>query len=230
MKTKENTISNIVDYFIYKDIIKSPDVYKTGEAITTDWYNNINNKEKYKIWKKTIDEWWNKYGYKKYDEIYTDKMVDEYTSGDIQKWWKSNIKKEINNEWSMKLGNYLSLNNFTLDNTDENIKINNKRQKQNNKSKNKTNNKRLIKKKQIIEQLLKEVDMVHTAPVEVWNDSRTKGGYIKIIYDNTSGNTTEGIQEIINILQTEIFGWEYIMRHEEFYWKGGAWENKYEKE
>ena len=32
---------------------------------------------------------------------------------------------------------------------------------------------------------------------------------------------------IMKVLQMELKGWEYLMKHEEFYWADGDWENNY---
>ena len=75
---------------------------------------------------------------------------------------------------------------------------------------------------------LVETKLQPTAPFSVESDD-VWGGYIRIQYDNQSGTTTEGVEELISVLQAELFGWQYIMKHEEFYWEDGAWENKYDK-
>ena len=75
---------------------------------------------------------------------------------------------------------------------------------------------------------LLETKLQATAPFSVESDD-VWGGYIRIQYDNQSGTTTEGVEELISVLQAELFGWQYIMKHEEFYWEDGAWENKYDK-
>jgi len=82
-------------------------------------------------------------------------------------------------------------------------------------------------KNKITEKLL-ETKLQSTAPFSVEADD-VWGGYIRIQYDNQSGTTTEGVEELIKVLQIELMGWEYVMKHEEFYWEDGAWENKYDK-
>ena len=71
-----------------------------------------------------------------------------------------------------------------------------------------------------------ETELVPTALFSV-ESSEIWGGFIHIQYDNQSGTTTEGVEELINVLQAELRGWEYIMKHEQFFWKHGAWKNKY---
>ena len=73
-----------------------------------------------------------------------------------------------------------------------------------------------------------ETELVSTAPFSVESND-IWGGYVRIQYDNQSGTTTEGVESILQVLRAEIAGWEYVLKHDQFYWKDGAWENKYVK-
>ena len=41
-----NLTENITDYFIQVGILKSPEAYNDGDTFTTDWYNNLQHKQK----------------------------------------------------------------------------------------------------------------------------------------------------------------------------------------
>jgi hypothetical protein len=86
-----------------------------------------------------------------------------------------------------------------------------------------------LKKNMVMEvQRIKETKLQSTAPFSIESDD-VYGGYVRIQYDNQSGATTEGVESLIQVFKAEIAGWEYILKHEEFYWADGAWENKYVK-
>ena len=147
-----------------------------------------------------LDIWWEETGREMFDKYYTDEMADNYT--DIG----GDIQKWFINKVKGKI---------------DDMK---KQAERHSKSKQKQ-----IKTNMITEvRRIVETELQSTAPFSVESDD-VWGGYIRIQYDNQSGTTTEGVEELISVLQAELFGWQYIMKHEEFYWEDGAWENKYDK-
>ena len=149
---------------------------------------------------KDLDKWWEETGREMFDKYYTDEMADNYT--DIG----GDIQKWFSNKVKFKI---------------DDMK---KQAERHSKSKQKQ-----IKTNMITElRRIVETELQPTAPFSVEADD-VWGGYIRIQYDLQSGTTTEGVEEIMKVLQAELHGWEYIMKHEEFYWADGAWENKYDK-
>jgi hypothetical protein len=231
--TGDEDAESIVDYYMQVGILKHPKEFKLGDSITTDWYNKLEDKERERVWKDAGDAWWKAYGIKRYDEYFTDEISAMKEEGDIQEYYMKQLYKKLENE----KGNI--------------PKVIKKRYANARKKKNKLPKNRMPKVdtgilnsrglklgggmaiKNKITEMLKETKMQATAPQWVMSDpidTGIEGSYIKIYYDPKSGTTTEGIEEIISVLQAELFGWEYVMRHEEFYWEDGAWENKYDKE
>ena len=135
-----------------------------------------------------------------FDEYYTDEMADNYTDiGGV-------IQKWFSNKVSVKI---------------DDMK---KQAEKHSKSKQKQ-----IKTNMITElRRIVETELVPTAPITVETDD-VYGGYVRIQYDNQSGTTIEGVESLIKVFKAEVAGWEYIMKHEEFYWADGDWENKYVK-
>ena len=149
---------------------------------------------------KDLDKWWEETGREMFDKYYTDVVAEEYT--DVG----GDLQKWFSNKVSVKI---------------DDMK---KQAEKHSKSKQKQ-----IKTNMITEhRRLVETKLQPTAPFSV-ESSEIWGGFIHIQYDNQSGTTTEGVEEIMKVLQAELFGWDYVMKHEEFYWKHGAWENKYVK-
>ena len=231
--TGDEDAESIVDYYMQLGILKHPKEFKLGDSITSDWYNNLEDKERERAWKDAGDAWWKAYGIKRYDEYYTDEISAMKEEGDIQEYYMKQLYKKLENE----KGNI--------------PKVIKKRYANARKKKNKLPRNRMPKVdtgilnnrglkfgggmaiKNKITEMLRETKMQATAPQWVMSDpidTGIEGSYIKIYYDPKSGTTTEGIEEIISVLQAELFGWEYVMRHEEFYREDGAWENKYDKE
>ena len=149
---------------------------------------------------KDLDIWWEETGREMFDKYYTDEMADNYTDiGGDLQKWFSNKVK------------------FKIDDMK-------KQAEKHSKSKQKQ-----IKTNMITElRRIVETELQPTAPFSV-ESSEIWGGFIHIQYDNQSGTTTEGVEEIMKVLQAELFGWQYIMKHQAFYWADGAWENKYVK-
>jgi len=222
---------SIVDYYMKVGIIKVPKEFKMGDSITTDWYNNLEAKERERVWKDAGDAWWKDYGITSFEELYTEEMSSNFVEGDIQEFYMKKVYDKIQDDKSgvekllkQKYG-----------------KVKKKKRKKFNLPKNNMKTKvdsgvlhhgKGLAMKNKITEMLRETKMQATAPQWVMSDpidTGIEGSYIKIYYDPKSGTTTEGIEEIISVLQAELFGWEYVMRHEEFYWEDGAWENKYDK-
>jgi len=149
---------------------------------------------------KDLDKWWKETGREMFDKYYTDVVAEEYTDvGGDLQKWFSNKVK------------------YKIDDMK-------KQAEKHSKSKQKQ-----IKTNMITEvRRIVETELQPTAPFSVESDE-IWGGYVRIQYDNQSGTTTEGVEEIMKVLQAELFGWDYVMRHQEFYWLDGAWENKYVK-
>ena len=228
--TEDSDASSIVDYYMRVGIMKSPKEYKMGDRVTTDWFDGLDAKEKERVWKDAGTAWWKAYGIKNYDELYTNEIASErFVEGDIQDYYMKKVYDRLRDG----------------DNDIQQImkkKYNNKKKKKHNLPKNKMrmpdsnilNNRGykfgggMAMKNKITEVLL-ETELQSTAPFSVESND-VWGGWIRIQYDNQSGTTTEGVEELIKVLQAELFGWEYVMKHEEFFWKDGAWENKFDKE
>ena len=149
---------------------------------------------------KDLDIWWEETGREMFDKYYTDEMPDNYTDiGGDLQKWFSNKVK------------------FKIDDMKKQAERHSKSKQKQIKTNMITEHRRLV-----------ETELVPTAAFSV-ESSEIWGGFIHIQYDNQSGTTTEGVEEIINVLQAELFGWQYIMKHQAFYWADGAWENKYVK-
>ena len=147
-----------------------------------------------------LDKWWEETGREMFDKYYTDEMADNYT--DIG----GDLQKWFSNKVKGKI---------------DNMK---KQAERHSKSKQKQ-----IKTNMITEhRRLVETKLQPTAPFSIESDD-VYGGYVRIQYDNQSGTTTEGVESLIQVFKAEVAGWDYVMRHQEFYWIDGAWENKYVK-
>ena len=149
---------------------------------------------------KDLDIWWKETGREMFDKYYTDVVAEEYTDvGGDLQKWFSNKVK------------------FKIDDMKKQAEKHSKSKQKKIKTNMITEHRRLV-----------ETKLQPTAPFSVEADD-VWGGYIRIQYDHQSGTTTEGVESIINVLQAELFNWQYLMKHEEFYWADGAWENKYDK-
>tara|TARA_B100001971_G_C18105104_1_gene491060 strand:+ start:138 stop:896 length:759 start_codon:yes stop_codon:yes gene_type:complete len=230
--SEDNDTESIIDYYMQVGILKTPKEFKMGDSITTDWYNKLEDKEREKVWKDAGDAWWKAYGITRYDEFFTDEISTMEEEGDIQEYYMKKVYNKLKDE----------------KNTIPKIL-----KKKYAKGKKKKRKKHVLPKKRMkqvdtgilnnrgykfgggvelknkITELLRETKLQPTAPFSVESDD-VYGGWIRIQYDNQSGTTTEGVEELISVLRTEMMGWEYILKHEEFYWEDGAWENKYDKE
>ena len=228
----DDDAESIIDYYMKVGIIKVPGEFKMGGSITTDWYNNLEDKERERIWNDAGDAWWKAYGINTFEELYTEEMADNFVEGDIQEFYMKKVYDKIQDD---KIGVEKILKQRYG-------KVKKKERSKKKLPKNKMkmprggilNNRYKLNtggvglKNKITEKLL-ETKLQSTAPFSVEADD-VWGGYIRIQYDNQSGTTTEGVEELIKVLQIELMGWEYVMKHEEFYWEDGAWENKYDKE
>ena len=227
----DDDAESIIDYYMKVGIIKVPGEFKMGGSITTDWYNNLEDKERERIWNDAGDAWWKAYGINTFEELYTEEMADNFVEGDIQEFYMKKVYDKIQDD---KIGVEKILKQRYG-------KVKKKERSKKKLPKNKMkmprggilNNRYKLNtggvglKNKITEKLL-ETKLQSTAPFSVEADD-VWGGYIRIQYDNQSGTTTEGVEELIKVLQIELMGWEYVMKHEEFYWEDGAWENKYDK-
>jgi len=228
----DDDAESIIDYYMKVGIIKVPGEFKMGGSITTDWYNNLEDKERERIWNDAGDAWWKAYGINTFEELYTEEMADNFVEGDIQEFYMKKVYDKIQDD---KIGVEKILKQRYG-------KVKKKERSKKKLPKNKMkmprggilNNRYKLNtggvglKNKITEKLL-ETKLQSTAPFSVEADD-VWGGYIRIQYDNQSGTTTEGVEALIKVLQIELMGWEYVMKHEEFYWEDGAWENKYDKE
>jgi len=232
----DENAESIIDYYMKVGVIRIPKDYRMGDSITTDWFNNLEDKERERVWNDAGDAWWKAYGINSFEELYTDEMADNFVEGDIQDFYMKKVYKKIQDD---KIGVEKLLKQRYG-------KVKKKKRSKSRIPKNKMkipgsgilNNRgyELAKlssrgvalKNKITEKLL-ETKLQSTAPFSVEADD-VWGGYIRIQYDNQSGTTTEGVEELIKVLQIELMGWQYIMKHEEFYWEDGAWEMKYDKE
>ena len=228
----DDDAESIIDYYMKVGIIKVPKEFKMGGSITTDWYNNLEDKERERIWNDAGDAWWKAYGINTFEELYTEEMADNFVEGDIQEFYMKKVYDKIQDD---KIGVEKILKQRYG-------KVKKKERSKKKLPKNKMkmprggilNNRYKLNtggvglKNKITEKLL-ETKLQSTAPFSVEADD-VWGGYIRIQYDNQSGTTTEGVGALIKVLQIELMGWEYVMKHEEFYWEDGAWENKYDKE
>jgi len=228
-----NLTENITDYFIQVGILKSPEAYNDGDTFTTDWYNNLQHKQKQKVWKDAGDAWWKAAGLKLFDEKYTEEISMNFDEGDIMKWWDAKIRDDIKVDKKEMKGRLRKLYKQSDKKKKKHQALPKNKMKMprsgilNNRYK--SSGGAMAMKNKITEKILNETELQSTAPFSVESDD-VYGGFIRIQYDNQSGTTTEGVEELIHVLQAELFGWEYVMKHEEFYWKDGAWENKYDKE
>ena len=221
---------SIIDYYMKVGIIKVPKEFKMGTSITTDWFNNLEDKERERVWNDAGDAWWKAYGINTFEELYTEEMATNFVEGDIQDFYMKKVYDKIQDD---KIGVEKILKQRygkVKKDTRSRKKLPRNKMKMprggilNNRYK--FNSSGVGLKNKITEKLL-ETKLQSTAPFSVEADD-VWGGYIRIQYDNQSGTTTEGVEELISVLQTELFGWEYVMKHEEFYWEDGAWENKYD--
>ena len=223
---------SIIDYYMKVGIIKVPKEFKMGTSITTDWFNNLEDKERERVWNDAGTAWWKAYGINSFEELYTNEMADNFVEGDIQDFYMKKVHKKIQDD---KIGVEKILKQRygkVRKGTGSRKKLPRNKMKMprggilNNRYK--FNNSGVGLKNKITEKLL-ETKLQSTAQFSVEADD-VWGGYIRIQYDNQSGTTTEGVEELIKVLQIELMGWQYIMKHEEFYWEDGAWEMKYDKE
>jgi hypothetical protein len=235
MKVKNSITEDIMDYFIQVGILKSQEEYSVGDNFFTDWYNKLKYKQKEKVWKDAGDAWWKAYGLKLFDGKYTEEIADNFKEGDIIKWWDKKIKDDLEiekKEMMEKLRKYwLKVVKNPGGKNKHQALPKNKMRKVDSTILNNRGYKfggAMEMKNKITEDILNETELQSTAPFSVESDD-IYGGFIRIQYDNQSGTTTEGVEELIHVLQAELFGWQYVMKHEEFYWKDGAWENKYDK-
>jgi hypothetical protein len=228
----DDDAESIIDYYMKVGIIKVPGEFKMGGSITTDWYNNLEDKERERIWNDAGDAWWKAYGINTFEELYTEEMADNFVEGDIQEFYMKKVYDKIQDD---KIGVEKILKQRygkVKKKSGSKKKLPKNKMKMprggilNNRYKLNTGGVGL--KNKITEKLL-ETKLQSTAPFSVEADD-VWGGYIRIQYDNQSGTTTEGVEALIKVLQIELMGWEYVMKHEEFYWEDGAWENKYDKE
>ena len=235
MNIKNSMTEDIIDYFIEAGILKEPKKYSVGDRLTTDWFNNLEDKEREKVWKNECDVWWKVNGLKIFNELYTDEVGKMDWEGDVNDYYMNKVYAMLNNNKKCLVDKLKR----------RYVKGKNKRhmnQTLPKKNMRKTDNTILnnrgyklgsgIELKKKITETLRETKMTSMAPQWVMSDpiyTGIEGSYIKIYYDPKSGTTTEGIEEIISVLRTEIIGWEYVMKHQEFYWKDSAWENKYDK-
>ena len=230
--TGDEDAESIVDYYMQVGILKHPKEFKLGDSITTDWYNKLEDKERERVWKDAGDAWWKAYGIKRYDEYFTDEISAMKEEGDIQEYYMKQLYKKLENE----KGSIPKVIKKRYANAGK------KKKKRNKLPRNRMpkvdtgilNNRGLklgggMAVKNKITEMLRETKLQATAPFSVESDD-VYGGWIRIQYDNQSGTTTEGVEELIKVLQIEMMGWEYVLKHEEFYWEDGAWENKYDKE
>jgi len=233
-KTSEDEdVASIVDYYIQVGILKKPKDYVMGTPITTDWYSGQTDKERERIWKDAGDAWWKAYGIRNFDELYTEEIsqlpegtrdVNGYYMDKVYEKLKGFDKKMMNDiskkykkkQSAKRKKNKLPKNRMKMPDSG----ILNNRYKAGSGRMNAKNN---------ITEMLRETKLQPTAPLWVESDD-VWGGFIRIEYDLQSGTTTEGVEEMIKVLQMEVMGWQYILKHEEFYWEDGAWENKFDKE
>jgi hypothetical protein len=228
--TGEQDAESIIDYYMKIGILKVPKEFRIGDSITTDWYNGLEDKEKERVWKDAGDAWWKAYGIHTWDEYYLDEVVVNHKEGDIVEWFNKKIYKELE-DFDKEIENGIIKKYKTKRKKKNRTKLpKNKMKKQidtgtlNNRGY-KLGGGMAIKNK--ITEKLYETKLQATAPFSVESDD-VWGGYIRIQYDNQSGTTTEGVEELIKVLQIEMMGWQYVLKHEEFYWEDGAWENKYD--
>jgi len=231
--TEDQDVASIIDYFMQVGILKHPKDIAMGERLTTDWYSKLDDKERERVWKDAGDAWWKAYGIRHYDELYTDEVSQmPEDTGNVNKYYMNKVyeklkgfdkklmngisKKYKQQQKGKRKKNKLPKNRMKM--PDSGI-LNNKGYKLGGRMNIKNN----------ITEMLRETKLVPTAPLWVESDD-VYGGFIRIEYDLQSGTTTEGVEEMIKVLQIEMMGWQYLMKHEEFYWEDGAWENKYDKE
>ena len=228
----DDDAESIIDYYMKVGIIKVPKQFSLGDSITTDWFNNLEDKERERVWNDAGDAWWKAYGINSFEELYTEEMATNFVEGDIQDFYMKKVYDKLQDD---KTGVEKLLKQ----------RYGKVKKKKRSKSKIPRNKMKMPRggilnnrykfnssgvglKNKITEKLL-ETKLQSTAPFSVEADD-VWGGYIRIQYDNQSGTTTEGVEELIKVLQIELMGWQYIMKHEEFYWEDGAWEMKYDKE
>lgn len=231
--TGDDDASSIVDYYMMVGIIKKPGEYKIGDRITTDWYNKLGPSEQKKVWNDAGDKWWKEYGYNIFDDYYTESVsaMPENT-GDVQDYYMKKVydklegdKKRAKNKISKRYKRTAKkhhLPNKRKNRVDTGILNHNYR----------LGKSGMVGVKNSITEQITETKLQPSAPYWVLSDpidTGIEGGYIRIEYVPESGTTTEGVAEIIKVLQSELFGWEYILKHEEFFWEDGAWEMKYDK-
>jgi len=210
--TEDEDTESIVNYYIEFGIFRKPNDWKNGMTITTDWFNKLNPPGQDKVWKEAGEGWWKEYGIERFDDKYSNDVSSEFKEGNLLDWWSDRIYKDLE-DLDERVGKVLN-KKFPKYKKNHNLKSS--------KSKN-----RKLKNNMITElRRIVETELQPTAPFSVESDD-VYGGYIRIQYDNQSGTTTEGVEELINVLQAELRGWEYIMKHEQFFWKHGAWKNKY---
>ena len=231
-KTSEDEdVASIVDYYIQVGILKQPKDYVMGTPITTDWYSGQDDKERERIWKDAGDAWWKAYGIRNFDELYTEE-ISQLPEGtrDVNGYYMDKVYKKLKGFDKKMMADISKKYKKSKVRKSKKSKLPKNRMKMpdsgilNNRYK--SSGGPVAMKNKITEKLL-ETKLQATAPFSVEADD-VWGGYIRIQYDNQSGTTTEGVEELISVLQAELFGWQYIMKHEEFYWEDGAWENKYD--
>ena len=93
--TGDQDAESIIDYYMKVGILKVPSEYKLGDSITTDWYNELDAKERERIWKDAGDAWWKAYGLHTWDEYYLDEVVVNHQEGDIVEWFNKKIYTEL---------------------------------------------------------------------------------------------------------------------------------------
>ena len=212
--TEDEDTESIINYYIKVGVFRNPKDWRRGMTITTDWFNKLNPKDKEKVWGDAGDGWWKEYGIVHFDEKYSNDVSKEFEEGNILDWWSDRIYKSLD-DLDERVGTIL------------NKKFPKYQKKMNIKTKPTKRNNRKLKDNMITEvRRIVETKLQPTAPFSIESDD-IYGGYVRIQYDNQSGTTTEGVESLIQVFKAEIAGWEYILKHEEFYWADGAWKNKY---
>ena len=96
--SEDNDAESIIDYYMKVGIIKVPKEFKMGGSITTDWFNNLEDKERERVWNDAGDAWWKAYGINTFEELYTEEMATNFVEGDIQDFYMKKVYDKLQDD------------------------------------------------------------------------------------------------------------------------------------
>lgn len=106
--TSKTAFYSQLDYMIEVGIFNEPNKINNISDIETNWFKALTKEEKDTTISSATNDWWNKYGEEKINELYSDTIISsDDLRGDVTKYWIDFLEKEKD-----KLEKYLGIDEY----------------------------------------------------------------------------------------------------------------------